>query len=76
MLIKSLCLSMIEKHGAGIMATRKPRIEVCSPIGWNWIATGTHDLIAADLDSELLEDLLMGLAECEEYDCETCAHLD
>lgn len=76
MSIESLCTMLIEKRNAGILATSSPRVEVASPIGWTWIASDTHTLISHDLDDELLEGLLMGLEECQEYDCETCGQTE
>lgn len=72
MTIETLCLSLIEKTGAGIMASYRQRVELCSPLGWTWIASGNHDLISGDLDGELAEDLLMGLEECQDDDCPVC----
>lgn len=76
MTLENLCLALIEKTGAGVMASRSQRVELCAPLGWTWIASGTHDLIAHDLGIELAEDLLMGLTECQEDYCSTCGDVD
>lgn len=70
--IESLCTTLIDKNNAGLLATRSPRVEVAAPIGWAWIASGNHELVADGLDADLLHDLLMGLEECQEDHCETC----
>lgn len=75
------CLAIIERIGADVLDNNEPHVlnlNLWSPPGVIWTATGCHALVAYDYGSRplgwksLLRDLRLGVEPCTTPNCEGC----